>query len=346
MPEIGTQGNLAIFANAVPLAFVPGHQTVFQGLEEEVDWNGKKVRYGLENFRGTEPDWGKVKFVYSDERHPNPFRMLLNPEEAIKEVNGREVGFGKDWSVVENGQPRLEGVSVFTDPAVEDLYNQGHLSLSTSFIAYLNDDGTRIKGKILPNHVFVFDKRKIKPRDKMAMFLNAEEGMPDDSEVKGLLAKILEKIEGLVAKPPDPAPAGTGMTNTNDGDTMNKELNDKITALENSLAEIKKTNEALVAENTALKEKVTGFENAEKKAKQDAAWAMTKAKLPVGMINAEDDSEKKLREQFESDPIGFANAVLDIKFKKSTKDQGQEFNNATDEDAQALKELEEMTGRK
>ena len=339
MPDSDPQG--AVFANAVPLEPSSQHQTVFQGLNEEVDWNGKKVRYGLENFRGTEPDWAKAKMVYAD-RHPDPFRMLLDPVGAMKAVNGRVVGYAKDLTVKETGQPRLEGTSIFTDPEVEDLYSQGHLSLSTSFIAFLDGEGTSIKGRVHPNHIYVFDRRKTKPRDRMAMFLNSEDSMAENDEVKGLFAKILEMLEAL-GKPPAPAPAGIANTSTGD-DTRELKMKEQITALENALADAKTQVETLKTENKTLKDTVVGFENAQKEAAKEAAWTTIKAKLPVGMLNT-DEMAASTRKMFEEQPEAFANAILDLKFKAGTKDQGGEFNNSEDEDAAALADLKAASGR-
>lgn len=69
-----------------------------------------------------------------------------------------------------------------------------------------------------------------------------------------------------------------------------------------------------------------------------------KDKIPPGLVHKPED-EKKLHEQFETDPYGFMNTLLGFKREGGTGKEGTEFNAQTDKDLLSIRQLKEDTGR-
>jgi len=155
------------------------HQIILQGLNRWMKYdNGEEYFLDVKAFQGTEKAWDKVPVIFAQE-HPADFDLVNTDLEAVlaqlKDYNGRpgrECGSLSDTEVLIPGQPRLSSKITFTDPEVQDLYEEGKLSVSTGFACTLGDDG-HLEGKVRPNHVLVFvvDDNS-QPRDKAAMLLN------------------------------------------------------------------------------------------------------------------------------------------------------------------------------
>ncbi len=282
--------------------------------------------------------------------------------QVLKEINGSLCGEITSSEVVMAGQPRLSSMVSFFDPSMEARYNQGELSLSTGFFCFPGNDG-HLQGKVRPNHVLVFkqDERN-QPRDLGAMFLNKQDdNMPTDAAVthagrviseknKSRFKAAVEALRSLYAdwtgegaenadltwkkdeeeekkkkeSGPGTPPAaankeGDGMgdiaeTLKNELATANQTIKDKESAIANKDAEI----ETLKKEKEALVNQVNQFE----KEKKDAAWTAFKNRLLPGFIPKPEDEPAK-REEFEKDPVGFMNSVLDHQMKPPTQEEGK-----------------------
>lgn len=286
------------------------------------------------------------------------------------------------------GQPRLESEVRFTDPSIEEAYRKGEISLSTCFIANADTEG-RIIGKVRPNHVLVFrHDEKNMPRDLGSMFLHkveaknvtnekvtvenafppnaaqpaaaqpAQPAQPAEAEtdpkaqkVAGIKAGLesiwamLQEIVGGEQPPANPVQANKADTLTlSNQEKEVKELTDKITTeIEAKNAKI----EALTAENAAMSAKIAAAEVAVK----DAKWTEFRNKhVPPGWL-AKEGSEAEQRKEFESDPIAYANKILESK-RASTPaapSEGTSYANqasGSGDHIAVARELRQATGRK
>ena len=118
------------------------------------------------------------------------------------------------------------------------------------------------------------------------------------------------------------APAAANKDGDEMGDTdLKKELDLALIAkkeMETSLANKDAEIETLKKEKEALTNQVASFEQE----KKDAAWTTFKNKLRPGFIPKPEDEAAK-RKEFEDNPVGFMNAVLDHQMKPPTKEEGK-----------------------
>jgi hypothetical protein len=243
--------------------------------------------------------------------------------------------------VVIPGQPRLES-KVTLEPTqgpvtreeLQDLYQQGRLSLSTGFSAVFGDDG-KPTGKVTPNHVLLFvttDERQ--PRDKAAMLLNTGDRMDATNVGKPISDKNLSKFRQIldmmttflselspVPKEQEEVPE-ENVENTlspQEDEIMITELKNQLEAATKDLANKDAEISALKAQNTDLANKIAEIE----KARKDSDWQTLKNTLPPGLVDTE-EKEMNLRNLAETNPLGFSNQLAQVKRKAPTPEEGHD----------------------
>jgi hypothetical protein len=151
------------------------HRVVVQALNRWIQYGPRKFYYGVDNFRGSEPDWDSVPVIYAT-KHPDHRLVKADLAAALRSVDGRLVGRMRDSQVIAEGTPRMESVVDFDDPQAEADYGAGHIGLSSAFVSNHDDDG-RLNEVVRPNHLLVFPQGDVNlQRDPGAMFLNKREG--------------------------------------------------------------------------------------------------------------------------------------------------------------------------
>jgi hypothetical protein len=337
------------------------HETILQALNRWMNYdNGLKIYLDAEAFQGTESLWDAVPLIFAQD-HPEDFALVDTDLEAalntVKDYQGNPgtvCGALTSTNVQIPGQPRLTSQVSFTDPAVQDLYQQGKLSLSTGFTCNVGNDG-HLTDKVRPNHVLVFvQDEKFQPRDKAAMFLNTEHIKEDTMDVTNAgrvisdknqsrfkqavdaLTTLFNEMTGIVsdnkkktcentgpslpAKTPD-IPA-TNQDKDNGSDEMAEtELKNQIDAANTTIAAKDTEIVNRDAEIKTLKERNLELSNtlaAAEQAKKDAAWTDLKNKLPPGLVDTP-EKETKLREM---EPMALANMIAGLKMKAPTAEEG------------------------
>ena len=275
------------------------HHAILQRLGSYLPNASQDVFYSPESFTNAEA-WEGVPLVFAEVvdstiTHPD-FDAVSNHNLPD---NYRVVG-QVGWAFLpQDGQPRLEAQLEITDAAVEQIARDGLLGLSTGFSAQIIPDGdrARIVGTVSPNHVLLFQQGACPncfPNDNGAMFLNVKENetMTEDTEVKSMFQKIMDKLTNTkeAAETPQAQPAA---------DAEKVQLQNTIDALTKEL-------DAFKAE-AAQREK-------------DAAWANIKNTLPEGWLGAK---ESETRAEFENSKDAFYAKLMAHKAEFSnTKAEG------------------------
>lgn len=277
------------------------HHVILQRLGAYLPNAGQDVFYSPESFANTEA-WEGIPLVFVEVvgasiTHPD-FEAVTNnnlPEEY------RFVG-QVGWAFVPvEGQPRLEARLEITDAAVEQIARDGLLGLSTGFEAQLipEGDSARIVGSVTPNHVLLFQQGACDncfPNDNGAMFLNVKENeaMTEDTEVKSMFQKIMDKLTNTKEQPAE-APKAEPVADA-----------EKV-AMQNTIDKLNAELDAFKAE-AAQREK-------------DTAWANIKNSLPEGWLGAK---EAETRAEFENSKDAFYAKLMAHKaeFGNTVKAQG------------------------
>ena len=275
------------------------HQVILQRLGSYLPNAGENVFYSPESFVNAEA-WQGIPLAFVDAvgatiTHPD-FDAVSNHNLPDNYRFVGQIG----WAYIPlEGQPRLEAILEITDAYVEQIARDGLLGLSTGFSAQIipDGDGARIVGTVEPNHVLLFEQGACEncfPNDNGAMFLNVKENetMTEDTEVKSMFQKIMDKLTNTkeAAETPQAQPVA---------DAEKVQLQNTIDALTNELDAMKA--------DTVQREK-------------DAAWANIKNTLPEGWLGAK---EADTRAEFENNKDAFYAKLMAHKAEFSnTKAQG------------------------
>lgn len=277
------------------------HQVILQRLGSYLPNAGENVFYSPESFVNAEA-WRSIPLVFVDAvgatiTHPD-FDDVSNHNLPD---NYRVVG-QIGWAYIPlEGQPRLEAILEITDAYVEQIARDGLLGLSTGFSAQIipDGDGARIVGTVEPNHVLLFEQGACEncfPNDNGAMFLNVKENetMTEDTEVKSMFQKIMEKLSNTKEQPAE-APKAEPVADA-----------EKV-AMQNTIDKLNAELDAFKAE-AAQREK-------------DTAWANIKNSLPEGWLGAK---EAETRAEFENSKDAFYAKLMAHKaeFGNTVKAQG------------------------
>lgn len=279
--------------------------------------------------------WDKAPIIFA-KAHPNLTDFTRDPEKALTKVGGRIVGYAENPRIVIEGHPRLlETLSVNDIEAIE-LWKKGKLSLSSAFLAYINNERkiTRIDSV---NHILLFEEDENNtPRDKSVIvnkediMTSTEKQVESPSTDSNFRNQVLSFINMVKAKLGDGAGQCTHSLNDaslhslsdsslsitivpqqntkSNGDIMTdtkiETLNKELEVKEQTIVSLNKeleTNKKLIAERDAqiasLNEKIKIFEQKEKDLKFQAFLNNIKK-------GAYDTKEKldALRNKFETDP--------------------------------------------
>ena len=275
------------------------HQVILQRLGSYLPNAGENVFYSPESFVNAEA-WQGIPLAFVDAvgatiTHPD-FDAVSNHNLPDNYRFVGQIG----WAYIPlEGQPRLEAILEITDAYVEQIARDGLLGLSTGFSAQIipDGDGARIVGTVEPNHVLLFEQGACEncfPNDNGAMFLNVKENetMTEDTEVKSMFQKIMDKLTNTkeAAETPQAQPVA---------DAEKVQLQNTIDALTKELDAMKA--------DTVQREK-------------DAAWANIKNTLPEGWLGAK---EADTRAEFENNKDAFYAKLMAHKAEFSnTKAQG------------------------
>ena len=359
---------LAVITNAELLS-IESHDAILQTLERWIPGydvgKGKEgyVYFSKEPFEKTIDDWNGTDLVFGTE-HPNMKLFTSNPEEALKRVNARIIGKLSKAEIETAGHPRLIGTLKIDDEEVSELYDKGKLSLSTGFIAPINEE-YRISGKTIPNHILLFEEDGItQPKDHGALILNMAEiknegkilSAKNETELKAIAEGVKKEfdrlwtfLKGITTAKENKKEVENQERNLNlEEEEMEKveELTSKLettkTELTNKTSKFETATKAHEDEVKGYKEKIAEFENkeAEKvKAERDAQFEQIVAKLPPGMTHKEED-KVALRAKFDNDPTKLMAELMSLEHKEGTGEEGNEFATDPDEIIAAAKELE------
>jgi cation transport regulator len=325
-----------LFSNSEPVTV---HDVVFQRLDVFHNNNGGQVLYPAEQFRGNVPAWDGLPVVYdrgfatvTPSEHPGfePMSSDLSLPEKSRFV---KVGATTGAHIPETGEPVLKGQIAFTCPHCSKMAERGELSLSTGLSAptmMLTNGKKTIAGQPVPNHILVFKRGgcpNCYPNDNGARFENLAGGDEMDEESKGLLKKILEKIEGFgaaLSKAPaagqtwDQCMAEQEKKNGLDleasraacgGPIHIKSMGNIMTEpkTDEALTNLKSEVERLTNQNAALKaanDEARAFHEKVMQENKDLKWAMLKNALPMAWKDTV-EHETERRTQYEKDPAGF-----------------------------------------
>lgn len=294
-----------------------GHETILQGLNQwvptDLPWiPGKKAHYSVFNFEGTEPEWDNVPVIFTGDRrpkHPSDMAMRDNLKAELARINGRIAGKLSGTQVHKSGTPRMSTKIHFSDPEVQDHYNNGRLALSTGFSAASLESG-HLVGRVKPSHVLAFVRGEhAEPNDPKAMFLNLK---PEQSGIWAEIQNTLKSLVSLFEKAGQPAE----MNNLQPPEQKTMTPDPDVTKqLEFANMKLQEKDSLIASKDTEiadLKSKVSEFENLKKtieQEKKDARWGEVKNTLLKGETHTP-EQEAQLRSGFESDPVGFAIKML------------------------------------
>lgn len=181
------------------------HQAILHGLDRKVG----KLLFSKEPFEPTVDAWNGVPLVFS-QAHPEPKdpAARTNPaifgqnrtftQDELDRINGAIIGEASDAFIEGTGHPKLILTKNYTDetairmfgqglitedqlaasqaavPIALQLLAEGKLSHSSGFIC--PDDGEKLIGTVLPNHILEFEEtERDQPLDRMSVVLNKKE---------------------------------------------------------------------------------------------------------------------------------------------------------------------------
>jgi len=291
-----------------PVATVPAdaHEAILQGLDQWVPspypWvRGGKTYLGTKNFAGTEALWDAAPMVFhpGDPVHPNTHALRENPGAELARIGARLAGRLQGTTIAAAGTPRLTAEMIFEDPEVRKLHAENNLGISTGYDSFTFPSG-HMAGQVEPSHVLLFDLRKgIPPNDPRTMFLNTgAKAMPDDTETKGLLHRILAAVErgtlGANASHTNTAPPAAAATPDPE---LLKNLEAERLAREAAEKEAAEAKERLAAIDKAAAEEAAQA--------HEKRWDEVKGLMPKGATHKPEDEQAR-RAEFDADPTGFA----------------------------------------
>ena len=280
----------AVTSKAERIVFNKAHEAILQTLERVFD----KRLYRAEDFANAQ-DWDDSPAIYAQE-HPDLEGYDKDPQAELARINGRVVGSVAKAHIETPGHPRLMALLDIKDAEVEEGIAKGEISLSTGFWAVMakDNDVAVTAGPVKPHHVLLFrEDRNNLPRDLGTGILNKGPGDKDGKDMAD------EKKE------PDMAPFLAEINKSKD------ELAAKGVELEAMRAEVNKRDEKI----TALENKLAEIAKAEK----DGKWEQLKnSYIPPGLVAKESD-EKALRELMDKDPVAFINKVEAVKVDITNK---------------------------
>jgi len=181
------------------------HSAILHGLDRKVG----KLLFSKEPFQPTVDAWNGVPLVFA-QAHPEPKDPTAKINAAIfglnrdftqdelDRINGAIIGESSDAFIESTGHPKLMVTKNYTDetairmfgqglitedqlaksqaavPIALKLLAEGKLSHSSGFIC--PDDGEKLTGTVIPNHILEFEETpRDQPLDRMAVVLNKEE---------------------------------------------------------------------------------------------------------------------------------------------------------------------------
>jgi predicted GNAT family N-acyltransferase len=271
------------------------------------------VYFSLDPFAQTVDAWEGMPIIFSQE-HPDMKALMADPEAELARIGGREVGKVANPRIELVGHPRLMADTQIYDPVVNDLIDQGQVSLSTGF--YAADDNYKITGNVTPNHLLVFKESLFdQPRDLGSGFLNK-----NSSDTYILEIRRSKKMADIPeTKPPETLTAEQiaklDKIDVEQFLNMQRQLKDK---LDQSDAVIQEQYQRIKDQEA----KLTAFAQMEK----DQKWKNLERKLPKGLVTGAESL--KTREWLNKDPEGLMAHVIDIlesHTKELVTEQGKQF---------------------
>lgn len=245
------------------------HRAILQTLERSI-WG---IYFPQDLFNKYLDRWDGIPVIYGPQ-HPDITKFSEDPEAELNRVGGRIAGVIHNIQIQQAGHPRLYADVTLTDEYAEGLIDTGQLGLSTGF--QCADDGSQLIGQIYPSHVLVFfedmdnlpadfgagflNKKPItKPGEKMATNTTPGEGNEPGKNVQEP-AKAEPVTEPIKVNPEDNLPP----LSTSGGNKDYLNLREQYIRDTNKLSSV---NEALVASNNDLKERLHAFEVRERNQK-------------------------------------------------------------------------------
>lgn len=175
------------------------HAAILHGLDRKVG----KLFFGTDPFLPTIQQWNGTPLVFA-QVHPEPRDFSSDPNSELDRINGAIIGEASDAFIEKSGHPKLMLTKNYTDetairmfgqglitedqlkksqeavPVALKLLAEGKLSHSSAFIC--PDDGEKLTGTVIPNHILEFEEtERDQPVDRMAVVLNKTE----DNDVTG-----------------------------------------------------------------------------------------------------------------------------------------------------------------
>jgi hypothetical protein len=169
------------------------HSAILHGLDRKVG----RLYFGTDPFSSTIDAWNGTPLVFA-QSHPEPRDFTKDPDSELDRINGAIIGESSDAFIEGTGHPKLMITKNYTDatalrmfgqgliteeqlkksqaavPIALKLLAEGKLSHSSAFIC--PDDGEKLTGTVIPNHILEFEEtERDQPVDRMAVVLNKKE---------------------------------------------------------------------------------------------------------------------------------------------------------------------------
>jgi hypothetical protein len=315
------------------------HSAILHGLDRKVG----RLYFGTDPFTSTIDAWNGTPLVFA-QSHPEPRDFTKDPDSELDRINGSIIGESSDAFIEGTGHPKLMITKNYTDATALRMYEkgliteeqlkksqaavpialkllaEGKLSHSSAFIC--PDDGEKLTGTVIPNHILEFEEtERDQPVDRMAVVLNKKEtenvtlqsqepaahinagkvmSGKNAARLKGILDGIATFFEDMMGGTPEiPESKSEAQTNKTEGE-MNmpggEPLTDQTIDARREEKVQKMTEEKPIVEDPKVKElsdqvaklnKEIETANAALKAHEDAKAQLQKAKFDADWANLE-----------------------------------------------------------
>jgi hypothetical protein len=315
------------------------HSAILHGLDRKVG----RLYFGTDPFSSTIDAWNGTPLVFA-QSHPEPRDFTKDPDSELDRINGAIIGESSDAFIEGTGHPKLMITKNYTDatalrmfgqgliteeqlkksqaavPIALKLLAEGKLSHSSAFIC--PDDGEKLTGTVIPNHILEFEETdRDQPVDRMAVVLNKKEtenvtlqsqepaahinagkvmSGKNAARLKGILDGIATFFEDMMGGTPEiPESKSEAQTNKTEGE-MNTPGGEPLTETKIDARREEKvqkmTEEKPIVEDPKVKElsdqvaklnKEIETANAALKAHEDAKVQAQKAKFDADWANLE-----------------------------------------------------------
>jgi len=197
------------------------HKAILHGLDRKVG----KLFFGKEPFEPTVDSWNTTPLVFA-QIHPEPRELGVRvgakyfgqdpgfTQDELDRINGAIIGEASEPFIEGAGHPKLIVTKNYTDETAIRMFGQGLITedqllksqeavpialkllaegrLSHSSGLICPDDGEKLTGTVIPNHILEFEEtERDQPLDRMAVVLSKEEVDDVKGDSKTNIGKVM-----------------------------------------------------------------------------------------------------------------------------------------------------------